>query len=170
MTTRQDRRACLDRRSSILARLSRTLMGTRSILRSRKSRSGARHIHTSRLDPAFLGQLLAYSQPTPQLLATKHVLSRRVDAWQGRAQLLLKRGWFAQECLMDEFLSGNVRGDLKKELSSALAIHLPPKQIEDAFASLCHFAKLYNSSRPHSSTWCLSHQVFSSEEFCVDCT
>ena len=45
---------------------------------------------------------------------------------------------------MDEFLAGNVRGDLKKELSSALAIHLPPKQIDDAFDSLCHFAKQYN--------------------------
>jgi hypothetical protein len=60
---------------------------------------------------------------------------------------------------MDEFLAGNVRGDLKKELSSALVIHLLPKQIDDAFDSLCHFAKQYQSYQPDQSTWWLNHQV-----------
>ena len=49
---------------------------------------------------------------------------------------------------MDEFLAGNMRGDLKMELSSALAMHIPPKHIDDAFDSLCHFAKQYDILSP----------------------
>ena len=41
---------------------------------------------------------------------------------------------------MEEFQAGNVRGDLQRELAAALAVHLPPKHIEDAKWDLLDFA------------------------------